>query len=91
MEHSQRTKRRKIAAKVAEHMGLPKWALYGARQGPIINPSGLTHVGPPWKLRTKLAGSQLGSPGGPQKSAQVQPLWAPHGCVGWDGTGKPRT
>ncbi|KAL1251973.1 hypothetical protein QQF64_019769 [Cirrhinus molitorella] len=68
-------------------MGLPKWALYGAYQGPIINPgklshvgptwdypsgpymvpimvpiwcpSGLTHGGPPWKLRTKLAGSQL--------------------------------
>ncbi|XP_059407384.1 GTPase IMAP family member 4-like [Carassius carassius] len=28
---------------------------------PIINPSGLTHVGPPWKPRTKLAGSQLGT------------------------------
>ncbi|KAL1256277.1 hypothetical protein QQF64_001437 [Cirrhinus molitorella] len=80
-------------------MGLPKWALYGAYQGPIINPgklshvgptwdypsgpymvpimvpiwcpSGLTHGGPPWKLRTKLAGSQLVSPCGPQISAQL--------------------
>lgn len=32
---------------------------------PIVNPSWLIHVGPPWKLRIKQAEAQLDIPDGP--------------------------
>ena len=67
-----------------ENPVMPMWDLYEAQQVPIISPSGLTNEGPPWKLRTNLAGPQLGSQAGPHISALVEPIWAPHECAGWD-------
>lgn len=62
---------------------MPMWGPYEAQQGLIISPSGLTHVGPPWQPRTKLAGSQLGSQAGAHMSALMEPIWDPHECAGW--------
>lgn len=49
---------------------VPQKTMIGPSVGPLS-----THVGTPYKSRTKLAGPQL--------SAQMQALWALYGCAGW--------
>ncbi len=55
------------------HMGLPKWALYGSRQGPIINPCKQSPMGPTWDY-----------PNGPYMVPIINPCKQPPMGPTWD-------
>jgi len=62
------------------NLGCP-CVLARAHVNPTISPSGLAHMGAPWKPLPKLTGTQLGSTDGAHSPAHIQPIWALHGCV----------
>lgn len=69
------------------HIIETRWARYGEKalcpREAHMSPPGLTHVGPRWQPRRKLAGPQLGSKAGAHMSALMEPIKDPHGCAGW--------